>query len=590
MGKRIIEVLMIIAMLLPAALPAVQAQETGYCWVEAEDMAGEGFLPAQNPQASGGSLACIYQAAAPADDAYFLDMTFTLEQAGRYDIWILSCPGTSTAVSKFKWSINGSEPVRYSSTGETNSIVYEHSMPVQVGGIQQTVRQNIQWNRVAAGEALPAGDNVFSYIIDSKATTGTRSYLSMIDCLVVVPETFAWMPGENLDRPAAPPRALSWIELEDYENQDVCFATAESGEASGGKMLYAYNLQNETGEEQFTYTFTLDQTAEYDIWYLGCEATAEATHLSGMWWNIDQPADTTDPDQRSHAAQADSVTIMNSTGGDSNIPMYWQKLDTREIEAGTHTLNLTYRYRTLAGAENTFVTWADCAAIIPSEYQWSPPADPEAPDRFPAYDAARLDAQYIEKTYFSGDYTAIEADLDLPDKPLTPLGSTVTFRSGAPEVMSDQGQVTRPDFTGEDITFQFYIETTFGGVQSSLPVEMTVLKHPKYNITNFGVFDAAGQPVQTLADGAGYTAEATIRLNAGADCPVDGRAALIAVVYDETGAIAGAAMAQQAVTPEAQKICTALPAADYAAGYTLRVYLLNDFMLANQLAETLVIQ
>lgn len=580
MLKRIAGLVIFIAL---AAFPTIIYAQDDYCWVEAEDaVLNNGFEFVDNDYASNKKLATIYQTV-PGE--YELDLEFNIPNKGEYDIWVLSCTGTSTAVSKFKWRVNDNEPKQYSSTGEVNNIVYKNSIQIEIGSIQQQIEQNIQWNRVAQGGILNKGRNTFSYIIDTKSVTGTRSYISMIDCLVIVPSDYEWQPGTDINRPEAPPRDFAWIEMEEFKNEGTSFREVLAPDASGGAMLYAYNIVNETGEEYFDYSFFVDSDGDYDLWYLGCETDAAATHLSGMWWNIDEKVDISDDKQRNNTPKGNNITIMNSAGEDTSIPIYWQKLGTKNLESGEHTLNIAYAYRTLAGAEGAFVTWADCIVVIPAEYGWVPPQDETAVDKIPCYDKARLDGKYIKKEYFSGDYSKVLENITLPQNPMTPGGSKVSFSSES-DVMDDAGNVTRPYFTGNDTEFNFNIVTNYESAEVNTPVQMTVLKYPKYSVSEFGIYDESGKTADTLNKNMTYTAKAGVKINAAPDSAEKGSAVIIMALYDEKGALKAISMGLEKVTMEETIVETSLDTGE-EDGRVLKVYLLNNFTLANQLSNTI---
>ncbi len=349
--------------------------------------------------------------------------------------------------------------------------------------------------------------------------------------------------------------------------------------ASSGAMLYAYNLsfeETEAQDEKLSYSFTVDETDLYDIWYLGSGTNRMATHLSGMYWDVDEPPEK-DTKYRNDVPQDSAPTIMNSPGAVSTIPIYWQKMGTRELEAGGHTLELIYEYRALAGSDPKMIVWGDCVVVVPASWNWTPPADGNAADRYPDYSAARLDLYWLEQTYFCEDLSSVSQNIPLPGPGVVGSAGTVfAFASNRPEIISADGRVTRPYYNENDADVIFSITANRGNGTVSKDLPITVLKLPKYHCTDVQI---------TKADDSTYRATADIALNADAASDLTGACVFVLAAYDPDGALVGIGAKTQTVTGRLESICTELQIqADQVV--EVKAYIISDWGTLQKVAES----
>ena len=576
MKKRLFGILLSIAMIL-SAIPGVSAA-SDYLWLEAEDAsASDEFETAENPEASGGKLLMIDAWNAPDGQSYKISFDFSAD-AGNYDIWFLSGSGNSNALSKFKWSLNGSTPAQYASTGEENPAVYEQELSY--------IDYKLQWNRAAKGAQLIKGANTVDFIIDSKELNG--SYLNLLDALVVVPSVWQWQPDADIVRPEPVPARFAWIELEAPDSQTRLESVASSS-ASGGRMLYAYNLRpadNDEEVERLYYSFEVESGESYDIWYLGCASDNASAHLSGLYWDVDAEPEVS-ASYRNENPQGTSLTILNSAGATSEIPLYWQKLGTEELSAGEHRLYLTYAYRNLSGNPRAFMLWGDCAMIVPSSWNWTPPAEGDE-NILPDYTAGYLAGKYLAEKNFTGDYSALTSDLILPDSLKNPVSAQIGFESERPDVMDNEGRVTRPLFSSENAVFNFNICAEKNGRRSYYPIPITVLKLNKYDISPISVTDGGGDEVSGLSAGAELTASVNIKINTDEASGMTGNGMLLMLLYNREGALMASSMAKSQISNSPALLSTGMTLPDDVSGAQLRVYLLNGLEMGNRLAEGVV--
>lgn len=572
--KRILSVVMGTALV--GALTAFNVSASdGYYWLEAEDaLVGSGFEIKENAMASGGKVVTLYQTQAHESGSYNVGFSFENEEEGNYDIWFLSGAGASNSLSKIRFCLNGGDIEKADSTGEQNPVVYTQKV---------IFSEDVMWNRFLKDVSLPQGTNTIDFIINEKAITGLRNYINLIDAVVVVPSAWEWQPSGSLEAPEKAPAGFAWIELE-KPDCETKLSTVTSKSASKGSMLYAYDMrpvEDDEYSEEIYYSFEVDKNGEYDIWYLGCGTNSSASHLSGMYWDIDSsPA--VSKEYRNENPQT-GPKIINSAGSTNAIPLYWQKLGTKTLEEGSHKLNLTYAYRTLAGAKRAFMVWADCAMVIPSEWNWTPPETAEEVV-LPAYTAGMMAGEDIAKRYFSGDYSSVISDISVPQNPKNPIGAAIGFESENEDIIDNTGRVQRPYFTGSDETVRVNITAEYGGVTAYYPLDMTVKKLDKYSVSDISVSNDVLSPSQTV------TASVNAKLNVEDGSEVTGTGTLLMLLYNDKGALCDIAMKQSEILNTGTDISADMTLPENITGYTLKAYLLNGLNMANRLADTVEIR
>lgn len=572
--KRILSVVMCTALI--GALPIVNASaSSGYYWLEAEDaQVSDGFEIKENAKASGGRVVTLFQTKASESGSYNVGFSFENEAEGNYDIWFLCGKGTSKNLSKIKYCLNDGDIQNAASTGEQNPVVYTQTI---------VASEDVMWNRFLKEVSLPEGTNTIDFIIDQKAAMGSKSYMNLIDAVVVVPSGWGWNPSASLDPPEKMPARFAWIELEEPDCETE-LSTVTSKSASNGSMLYAYDtrpVDDDGHSEEIYYSFEIDTNGEYDIWYLGCGTNSSAAHLSGMYWDIDSSPEVS-KDYRNENPQT-GPTIINSAGSTSAIPIYWQKLGTKTLEEGSHKLNLTYAYRTLSGSKRAFMIWADCAMIIPSEWNWTPPETAADVVR-PAYTAGMMAGEYIAEKYFSGDYSAVVSDITVPQSPKNPIEAVIGFESENENIIDNTGKVQRPYFTDSDETVRVNITAEYGGEKAYYPLDMTVKKLDKYTVSDISVSSDALSPSQTV------TASVNAKLNVEDGSEVTGTASMLMLLYDAKGALCDIVMEQSEILNTDTDVSANMTLPENVTGYTLKVYLLNGLNMANRLADTVEIR
>ena len=552
---------------------AVSANAEEVLWLEAENASFDSeYVSEENSSASGGEVITIFTKTDPDDGSYTIDFSANTDSAGKYDIWILSTLADSKNYSKLSWSVNDSEKSEYEENGEERPAVYKHKAAY--------VNQDICWNRLAAEADFVKGENTVSLYVEAPSLAGAKSYLSVIDCIVIVPAYYSWQPQDNIEYPDKPSQKFALIELEN-PTSPTRLETSTSGDASGGKMLFAHGTtfgDDEDTAERLVYSFAVDEDTDYDIWYLGCAGDSASGNLSGMFWGMDDHIpDVIGTADRNEQGLEDKLIIMNSAGGTSGIPMYWSKLGTKSLSSGVHSLNVAYTYRSMS---NGMYLWADCVLVVPSEWNWRPPTE-DNEEKLPAYSIGKLDGRYIAEKYFTGDYSALTENIVLPSEKLSvPAKSEISFESSNTDVLSDGGEVTRPYYNQSDADVDFMVVATRDGKKATYNIPVTILRYPKYQCTSF--------KASKSNDGKVINAEALLKVMAQPDSGEEGSADIIIAYYDNNGILQGIKQSTKAISTDETPITASLEIPEIS-GYA-KVFLINNSNIGKRLADTINIR
>lgn len=542
-----------------------------YIWIEAESVSFDmEYRVEDNIHASGDSVITLFTKEAPENGGYKIDFMTDVSCEGKYDIWILSTSLDSGNYSKLLWNLNDGEKTEYIKNGEEKPIAYKHKAAY--------VEQDICWSRLVRGVDLAQGQNTVSICAEEPAKLGSKSYFTIIDCLVIVPNNYSWQPQGNIDRPEKPAQKFALIELEN-PTSGTRLETVNSDSASGGKMLYSYGRIFNEGEdtvERLSYSFGIDEDADYDIWYLGCAGNSGTWHLSGVFWGIDNYLPSVEGiKDRDENAQENSLTIMNSTGATSEIPLYWHKLGTETLTAGGHSLNLAYIYREL-GKDMTL--WADCVLVVPTEWEWTPPTE-DNEEKLPAYSIGKLDGRYIAEKYFNGDYSTLTENIALPTEALnTPAKSVISFESDNIDLLSETGEVKRPYYNQENANVNFMIAASRDGKKAVYNIPMTILRYAKYQCRDFRAFKTNGT----------ITAEVYLKLMAAPDSDEIGSADIIIAYYNDNGILQRIQQRSCQVGTEETLFAVDLKVPE-KSGYA-KVFIINNTDIGKRLTDTFTIR
>ncbi len=544
---------------------SVSAFAQDYLWLEAENAEAVGYTIEENELASEGKLMTVNNLLTmPENEIFSLTFDLELSSTGKYDIWAVTSDITSRNFSELNWSIG-----EISGKADAKQCdLYTHNMAY--------VDQQITWTKISSDITINAGESKLVFSINSKAPGGPRTYMSAIDCVVIVPAEVKYVPDESMQRPRKRPHRFALIEMESPDNETF-IGSIDTSFASGDKLLYAYDIPSPDGsdEETLYYSFMLDDDDEYDLWYLGAEMNV--MHLSGTQWSVD------DQEVNKLAAEPhNGVIIMNTVGAVNNLPIYWQKLGTETLSSGLHTLNIKYTYRALQGAERKHVIWADCVIVVPKSWNFTPPSNQDAQDRYPKYEIARLDARYFAEQYMHDDYTNIQENIILPDvNVLTPGGSKILGIGAEDCPVNTNGEVTRPYFDEGDMTFNLPVNAENEGVVSSYSVPASIKALEKYNV---GEIKVDGELSETI------TVSVDVKLNTSQESDLTGSAFMIAALFDKNDTLIATGIKESNVTREITTLETTVSNTDKVDGVYLKVYLLNNRTLANKLCETKIVQ
>ena len=542
-------------------LTATVVYASEYIWLEAEDGIVSGYTVEENTSASGGSIAVIHSDTEPENDKYSISFDINT-QGGSYDIWALTNSPSLKNFSKYNWSIGDVS----GTGGEKCEDVYKHKLAL--------INQNITWTKLASAVEIASGENTFEINISERAQSSPKRYTSAVDCIVIVSTEYGYDPGADIILPEKLPARFAWIEMENPDNETF-IGKVSSSNAGGGKMLYLYDGKSPDGEmtEELNYSFNLDDSGDYEIWYLGAETNV--AHLSTVLWSVN------DGEVSKKAEKKHGVKIMDSPGA-ASLPIYWHKLGEEALEAGANRLNISYTYRNLTGSVRSHVIWGDCVAIVPKEWGFTPPGDSGASDRFADFEVARLDAKYFVEKYITEEFDSVTDDIILPDTDvLTPGGSKITGYGSDSLPIDGTGAVTRPYFDKGDISFIFPVNAENNGCSSYYGIPVTVKAFEKYNIGEIKVTGSLSDEMSASAD---------VYLNVSDESEITGSAMLICALYDSDDTLISIATDESDVTREKKTFTATVINAEKTEDVYLKVYLLNNRQLANKLCETKIVK
>ena len=151
-------------------------------WIEAEDYSEKSgyFMQKANADASNGYVMKNFTFGI--DDPYTgnkLSYDFTVEEAGKYDVWILSTESAKDYVTKWKFGLD-------SGCAYPSSTVRKIKSDYAEGNV------NMYWHRVKSNTTLSRGIHNLTILSDEERASGDYM-LHAVDA-IVISETGSWMP------------------------------------------------------------------------------------------------------------------------------------------------------------------------------------------------------------------------------------------------------------------------------------------------------------------------------------------------------------------------------------------------------------
>lgn len=390
-------------------------------WLEAEDfnINCSDYEIQQNSSASGGKVVHIDTTYSNKKKCLFVaTKDFTLDEAGEYDIIIISTAPQVEYLSKPKWRIDG-EVYQYMQSNAESDVLYTVEQYTQEMRWYTMGTVNLQSSELIAGMAnIPIYDeaiydlyfytnNDFIYAIDEERyrqanivkgrklqsgyhwdKIGTTSlgegihtifFKSDTDCvrkIMAVKKSAGCGPYSD----GVPYRNSSEYARIDYSNvTDSQNVTSINTADSVAGNVYCVNGENENAS--IRYTYSIPKTNEYDIWILSNRTDVD--YLSKFLYSIDGE------DSKEYSNTIDEAVWTNYM----EISAGWSKLTTKTLAGGTGTIDISFIDRVI---NNQKVGAVDTIFIVPAEWQWTPKKNAKP------YNTALIDAEIVSAS--AGNY------------------------------------------------------------------------------------------------------------------------------------------------------------------------------------------
>ena len=526
------------------------ADNNGVIMMEAESAnLGSGCSVMENRRdVSGNKYVRVEENDSNAEKSYDVEFLFDIKTKQPYDVWVLAHSPAVNPLVPWQYSINGAEKASMAmgQTGIDNITSDNFASGFDVLGTQF----KMYWQRVAEGEIFENGVNSLCLTCPGSKLPGY--YLGAVDCAMVVPSSKNWICTNDYAVPEASPQGYSWINLANPDNGSRF--TKIALDAANDSVLWVAHDESLGGEtEILKYNFELANSGSYDIWYLG--TSTKTGYMSRLWWGIDETnVFTSENDQTKQLlSSVDSPKVYSDNG--QNI--FWQKMASgRDIDEGQHYLDLEFVACQAFRDRHYFI--ADTVVIVPSEWEWTP----SETENTPAVNAAvYLDTCEVTMMYAG---QSVENNLILPIA--GSAGGRYTYTSLTPEVVTDNGVITRPPFNQQDETGVINVTAKKKTVVSDeQQIFFTVLNEDLYSVDKFEING-------DVVSGGRVSADAVIRVN---DSQNKYGAVLILAELDSKGAVVNSVFAENnEIGTENTELKTAeIVLSDNVEGHKVRAFL-----------------
>lgn len=535
---RVLLVIAGLACLLTAAAASVSA-EAGYVWLEAEDGVASGEYVLSDQTANGGGKGMLLYTDNDGDSR--IEFTFDVAEEANYDFKILSTAGNVMHLSKFRYLIDDGD---YSyCTGQGSDTVY--NQPTPVGGIA------VSWIPMTT-EKLTPGQHTLT--IRTNEMRGFEDIMiHYFDAVAIVPTDWNWVPN-GLNRPVLTKKA-------EYNSAWYNFATStdtkQTGVGTDGNAVVVLSKQPEGTKYSFPVKFKVPKAGSYDIYFCGAPAGVDyASDYCGYLIDGEEKG------KVSEAAYYKNVGGADSTGG--GCGMAWQRIERMELDTEEH--EITFEIDSPRNME-------DAQYVIGLRYLVVVPSDAELD--FADKTGAEIMGEFVKYAItINEDFENITDDLLLHKKGLS--GSTIKWTSSNPEIISEDGTVTRPSYYGEDAKVTLTAEVEVTDRTSKFVVtkdfSMTVKKKDAYTVKDFALTYPDGKYFGQNPNGGTLGARVKVSNNQN-----EAKSAILMIVmYDENGAMSEVKSKMFDLTDSLSELSVDMPITEEKAGYSVDAFLWTD--------------
>lgn len=371
--NKIVAFLCAMTLLLPG-LPVLAAEASvGYVWLEAEKMDATSTYKSSisYDKASDGIAAFIRNVSPTGAENYHADYTFEINEAGDYDIWVLSTRPDLTWVSDFTYKMDGGKAEYCISSGMNIGYVgNQNNSPYQPTTLYNTHSAlgsaAMVWNKMPTS-TLSAQRHTISIYPEER---GLGGYIFAMDAIVIVPSYYNWTPTDSVTKPGIPDSDYTLISTDVY--------------LKGTGVTASYD-----------YSFTSKASDIYDIWVYGNRP--DLTWISDYSLTIDdgdavygnysgKNLGTGYQGNLNNSAYKPVAVTNHSTLG----AISWHRFPSQIIAQGEHNLKLTIDPR----SQGDYLSLVNKIAIVPQSWQWIPGDQNSVPQKN-EYNGIWLEAEHF---------------------------------------------------------------------------------------------------------------------------------------------------------------------------------------------------
>lgn len=629
--RTLITSILVLAMML--SLVTVASAEADYVWLEAESgtVSGTGFAEVNDGNASGGKGMQVFKSDTEETSVSY---TFNIEEAGEYDIKILSLDSSVMHLTHYKVKLDDGQASGVPESSRAG--VYNH----YIGGS----RIPAKWHDIAVTE-LEEGEHTITVIADSKRYFNDY-IMTYFDAIAIAPAEWGWIPS-GISRPRPPVRAeevvisdrsitlrggetyglSAEVYPEDTAVKDVSWSSSNTNIATVSQDGVVTGISGGTAIITVTtvdggYTDTCEVTVIAPKIISTLVKIADVTNTlqpgvstnrgivqiasaqaEGTVYEFEIPFTAPDDGEYEvyfagsehgvmHASSYSDYKVDGESKGslstqqhyekkgiaekaDSTLDLYWYKLDELTLDTNEHTI--TFVFKNPRSLDGRYMFALEYLALVPKGTRLKLNSDNGA--------AGNLGEVLMSSVFI--DETTTTEDLLLHMNAID--GSEVTWTSSNTDVIDEEGHVTQPGYYEEDavvtLTANIPVTKMETNITAKKEFTITVPKKDEYSIKDFRVAYESGNEF-----GNGEADEnlvATVRI---ANNTVEDRTAvLIMARYDKNGAMIDVATDAVSLTDELQTLSASMFIEEEFEGDKVEAFLWTDLGAKKLIDDSILI-
>lgn len=373
---------------------------------------------------------------------YSAEMKVNVPEDGMYKPWVLAQLLNYEWSSDFDIYVNDKKIKPLNVNNKEISYWHEHAA--------------LGWNSFES-IMLKKGENTVRFVTNKNRNAGDEYLVAALDKIVFVKD------GSG----------LGWREAENYSQKIGLYYYQSNANAGNGAVmkLFTYGIENPITDNRLGYDFYVDGSGKYDIWVLSSQANV--SWLTKWKWSLNSGG----------YVYPNVVKTVQADYSEQNISMYWQCLGQgTTLKNGYNNISFLSDAKRSAG---DYMLHAADAVVVAKTGEWSPSGNVSS-DKISA----------VAANMFSGrDMSNITENLVLPTN-IEDI--TVEWSSSAPQTISADGTVTRPEYGKGNAAVTLTAVFTRGDYSSTYSYNAVVLQSGKPMEINTGVYDENGGAINVL--------------------------------------------------------------------------------------------